>query len=172
MPDTSTTLRLLRHSAHDLVREVGLTPPDGYLWRPAEGEWSVHECLTHLRDIEREVFLLRIRRTAAEDRPALEVFDETQYHKDHWNTDEPLEEILADFVSARAEIVAALAGAVDWSRAGTHAVRGPVSLRWQADYALGHTWEHLSQMMRARLAYEVSGRAAASSRRSAAPSAQ
>ena len=109
-----------------------------------------------IEDIEREVFLLRIRRTAAEDRPALEVFDETQYHKDHWNADEPLEEILADFVSARAEIVAALASAADWSRAGTHAIRGPVSLRWQADYALGHTWEHLSQMMRVRLAYEVS----------------
>ncbi|MBI3760310.1 MAG: DinB family protein [Chloroflexi bacterium] len=157
MPDRTTTLRLLRHSAHDLVREVGVLPAAGHLWRPAEGEWSVHECLSHLRDVEREVFLQRIRRAATEDRPSFEIFDEVKYHKEHWNADEPLDAILAGFVNARAEIVNVLAAA-DWSRIGVHASRGPISLGWQADYALGHTWEHMSQILRARLSYELSVR--------------
>lgn len=157
MPDKATTLRLLRHSAHDLVREVGLTPAAGHLWRPADGEWSVHECLTHLRVVEREVFLLRIRRTATEDRPSFEIFDEVAYHKEHWNPGDSVGALLGDFVNARAEIVNVLSGA-DWSRIGVHATRGPVSLEWQADYALGHTWEHLSQIMRVRLNYELKTR--------------
>jgi hypothetical protein len=158
MPDKTTTLRLLRHSAHDLVREVESMPPGGRSWRPAEGEWSAHECLSHLRDVEREVFLHRIRRSLAEERPALEFFDEVKYHQDHWSPDEPPEAILGEFVSIRAEMIALLTPAsADWSRIGIHARRGPVSLEWQANYAVGHTWEHLSQIVRARLAFELAG---------------
>ena len=157
MPDRTTTLRLLRHSAHDLVREVGLMPAAGHLWRPAEAEWSLHECLTHLRVVEREVFLLRVRRTATEARPSFEIFDEVTYQKEHWKPDESVDALLGGFVQARAEMVNILAAA-DWSRLGVHATRGPISLEWQADYALGHTWEHMSQIMRVRLNYELNAR--------------
>lgn len=156
MPDRQATLRLLRNSARDLAREVGLVPPGAALWRPKQGEWSVHECLTHTRDVERAVFLHRIRRMVREDRPALEVFDEVAYQRDHWKADEPLDAILADFLNARAEIVELLGGA-DWSRVGVHAVRGPITLAWQADYTLAHTWEHLSQIMRVRLEHATAG---------------
>jgi hypothetical protein len=159
VPDTNAILRSLRHSAHDLVREVGKMPAEAPLWQPKEGEWSVHECLTHLRDVERQVFLERIRRTLREDRPRLEFFDEVTYHREHWNEAEPLQSILADFTSARAELVNLLAEAPDWTRVGLHATRGPITLEWQAEYALQHTWEHTSQLMRVRLAREVSGNA-------------
>lgn len=154
MPDQAVTLRLLRRSAHDLVREVDLVPAAGHLWKAAQDEWSVHECLAHLRDVERHVFLHRTQRIIVEDRPQLEFYDEVKFHQDHWNPDEPLGSILADFVNARAELVDLLSGA-DWSRVGIHPVRGPITLEWQADYALAHTWEHLSQMMRVRLNYEL-----------------
>jgi hypothetical protein len=155
MPNHESTLRLLRQSADDLEREIGLTAPEAALWRPQEGEWSVHECLTHLRDAEGLIFLHRIRRTIEEERPALPLFDEETYHHEHWSAAEPLQDILAGFLDARKEIVRLLEAAPDWSRKGVHETRGPISLAWQADYALGHTWEHLSQMMRVRLAHEV-----------------
>lgn len=155
MPDRETTLRLLKQSAEDLAREMALTASADALWRPKEGEWSVHECLAHLRNIEREVFLYRVRRTVNEDRPPLEVFDEEAYHRKHWSAAEPLPAMLTGYLSARQEMIDLLAAAPDWSRQGIHATRGPVSLAWQADYALGHTWEHLSQAMRVRLAHEV-----------------
>jgi hypothetical protein len=158
MPDRETTLELLRRSSEDLARETAQMPDAGARWRPKEGEWSVHECLAHLRDIEQQVFLERIRRMVREDRPRLEVFDEVAYHRDHYNPDEPIERLLADFAAARAEIVSLLAGASDWTRGGAHATRGPITMEWQADYALGHTWEHMSQMLRVRLAYELANR--------------
>jgi hypothetical protein len=153
MLDRHTTLRLLRRTAHDLAHEVGLTPPEAAVWRPAEGEWSVHETLTHLRDVERLVFLPRLQRVTAEDRPYLPYFDEVAYHKEHWSPDEPLADLLAGFVHDRAAECELLEQAADWERLGVHQTRGPVSLAWLAEYAIGHTWEHLSQIMRVRLAY-------------------
>jgi len=144
------TLRLLRAQAHQLSHELALMPAEAMLWKPAPEEWSVHECLTHLRDIERQVFLVRITRVIKEDTPHLPFFDEAAYHKEHWNPDEPIQNILADFVAARAAEVSLLESA-DWSRTGVHATRGPISLGWLADYTAGHSWEHLSQIMRVRL---------------------
>lgn len=149
------TLRLLRRTAHDLAAEIAQTAPEAALWRPAEGEWSVHETLTHLRDAERQIFLPRLRRVTAEDRPALAVFDEAAYHQANWNPAEPLAHILADFVADRGAEVALLEAAADWGRVGLHQTRGPVTLAWLAEYAVGHTWEHHSQILRARLSWET-----------------
>lgn len=155
MFDRHTTLRLLRRSAHDLAREIEAVPPEAALWRPAEGEWSVHETLTHLWIAERLIFLPRLQRVAAEDRPALALVDEAAHHKQLWRAETPLASLLADFVADRAQEVALLEQAADWSRVGVHETRGPVSLAWLAEYTVAHTWEHLAQIMRARLAYHT-----------------
>ena len=160
MVERDSTLHLLKQSAEDLVREVGLTPPEARQWRTKPGEWSLHECLVHLRDIECQVFLPRLRRMIAEERPWMANFDEATYHREHWNADEPADAILAQYVNARNEIVELMAGAPDWARPGVHETRGPITLGWQVEYALGHTWEHLSQIMRVRLAREISANAA------------
>jgi hypothetical protein len=153
LPD-NYLLRTLRMQSHQLLHEVGLLAPDVVLWKPAPAEWSAQECLTHLRDTERNVFLVRIERMVNEDNPALVLFDEAAHHAEHWTPDEPIQNILADFVADRGAEVALLEKA-DWSRPGIHPVRGPITLGWLANYTLGHTWEHLSQMMRARLAYDT-----------------
>ena len=153
LPNTYT-LRLLRAQSHQLAREIDLMPADAVLWKPEPAEWSVHECLTHLRDGERQVFRPRMARIVGEGNPTLPVFDEVTYHKEHWNPDEPIQNIVADFVEDRAAEVALLEAA-DWARPAVHAVRGPITLAWQADYVLAHTWEHLSQIMRVRLSYAV-----------------
>lgn len=154
MLERQTTLRLLRRSAHDLAGEIAQTPAAAGLWRPAESEWSVHETLTHLRDAERQIFLPRLRRVCAQQQPDLPAFDEGAYHKAHWDPAEPLDQILADFLADRGAEVALLEAAADWGRLGRHQTRGPVSLAWLAEYALGHTWEHLAQIMRVRLSRE------------------
>lgn len=149
LPDLHV-LRLLRSQSHLLTHEIGLMPADAVLWKAAETEWSVHETLTHIRNIEREVFRYRLTQTATLDTPPLPFFDEGAYHKEHWNATEPIQNILADFVADRAAEVALLETA-DWSRTGQHETRGPLTLEWQANYIVNHTWEHLSQIMRVRL---------------------
>lgn len=154
MTDQQAILQALRASADDLQRELERLPEAAALWRPAEGEWSQHECLTHIQICERHIFLPRLRAIAEQDRPALPVIDERAIMQREWNPRRPRAELLADFLEARYEELNLL-GLGDWSRMGVHAARGPISMGWVAQYALGHTWEHMSQMMRARLDYET-----------------
>jgi hypothetical protein len=52
-------------------------PPDEFLSRPAAGEFSLVEQACHLRDLEREGYLVRVRRMLSETLPTLEGFDGT-----------------------------------------------------------------------------------------------
>lgn len=48
---------------------------DDLVSRPGDDEFSLVEHACHLRDLEREGYLVRVRRVLAEDQPALEPFD-------------------------------------------------------------------------------------------------
>ncbi len=143
------TLRMLRAQSHQLTHEVSLIPDDVVMWKPAETEWSAWECMLHIAMAERHVFLLRIKRIVEEDNPQLVIFDEAEQMKQQATSKVTIQQLLADFVDARAQEIALLENA-DWSRAGQHPTRGSITAQWLAEYALGHTWEHLSQMMRVR----------------------
>ena len=152
MTDQQSVLHALRASVDDLGRELDRVPAEAAAWRPAENEWSQLECLKHLQVAERHIFLVRLRAMAAQDNPILRVIDEKELlEKSPVNS---RDELLADFLGARNEEITLLE-THDWSRSGVHEARGPISMGWTAHYTLGHTWEHLSQMMRVRLNYET-----------------
>lgn len=152
MTDQTALLQSLRASADDLARELDCLPEEAATWRPAEGEWSQLECLKHTQLVERHIFLVRLRAMAQQDNPPLPVIDENELMQKAAPASRA--DLLTDFLAARKEEISLLETR-DWSRPGVHAVRGPISIGWIANYALGHTWEHLSQMMRVRLNYET-----------------
>ncbi len=152
-------LSALRTSAADLTQEVQRLPAEGALWRAGEGEWSQHECLTHMWISEHFVFLPRLRAMASEDNPRLPLVDEVALQKQQWSPDRTRDDLLAAYLADRqAELE--LLEKVDWSRPGVHETNGPLDIAWVAHYALGHTWEHMSQMVRVRLRYALSHRQA------------
>ena len=153
MLDQKTILRDLRTAAEAVTAEVSRLPAAAALWEPEPGEWSQHQTLTHLNICEQRIFLPRLQRVAAEENPALAWVDEPEIMKREWNPQRAREELLKEYLACREQELALLEKA-DWSRRGTHATRGPVSLGWLASYALSHTHEHLSQMMQVRLNYE------------------
>jgi hypothetical protein len=154
MMDEQTIWNALQTSADDLARELERLPEAAATWRAAEGAWSQHECLTHLQICERHIFLPRLRAIAHQDNPRLPVVDEGALMQAEWNPQHPRAALLDDFRAARREELALLEQH-GWSRQGVHETRGPISSAWVAAYALAHTWEHLSQMMRVRLYYET-----------------
>jgi hypothetical protein len=158
MTDRDSLLHALRLSADLLARELERLPEAAATWRTAEGEWSQHECLTHLQICERHIFLPRLQAMAAQDNPFLPLVDEVALMQREWSPQRPRADLLADFVEARhAEI--ALLEAGDWARPGVHQSRGTITMGWVAHYALMHTWEHLGQMMHVRLDHETRARA-------------
>lgn len=152
-------LAALRTSASDLTHEIQRLPPEAALWRPSDSDWSQHECLTHLWIGEHYVFLPRLRAMAAEDNPFLPVVDEVALQKQQWNPDRSRDDLLAAFLADRQSELELLE-TVDWSRPGVHETNGPLDIAWVAQYALGHTWEHMSQIVRVRLRHALSHHAA------------
>ncbi len=156
MIDKNAIVAGLQAAAADLEREVARLPAASKLWKPSENDWSQHECLTHIWIGDHYVFLPRIRAMAEQDNPFLPLVDEGALQKSEFNADRSREDLLAGFQADRAAELALLAQS-DWDRVGTHETNGPISIGWVAQYALGHTWEHMSQMLRVRLAHTLRG---------------
>ena len=153
--DRTTTLELLQRSADDLEKLVQAIPADQLHWHE-DNEWSAHETLSHVAEIERNVFLVRIHRVTNEDQPLLKYFDEIGWHQAHYDPGRPSADLLADFVNARQQEIDRLRGAADWTRWGWHeTIQKRHTLDYLARYALNHTWEHLNQIATTQLHCEL-----------------
>jgi len=62
------SLSLIAPAIEDALSRI---PPDKIMSRYGAGEWSLGEHICHLRDIEVEGYMVRIRRILNEDRPSL-----------------------------------------------------------------------------------------------------
>ena len=79
LPRVGLTEAIERLGAMPAFLEAALeaASADELAFRPGEGELSLTEQACHLRDLEREGYLVRVRRILAEETPALEGFDGT-----------------------------------------------------------------------------------------------
>ena len=80
--------------------------------RPAGGEFALVEQACHLRDLDREAFIVRARRILAETLPELEPFDGDAVARERGYLAQDAAAAARDFATARAELAAFLA-AVD-----------------------------------------------------------
>ena len=120
--------------------------------RPGEGEWSMKEVVAHFLKVERDVFLLRLKRIVNEDHPRFESFDPEAWaaERDHRQGD--FMDDWRGFAEARAATAAFLQGlppaAAD--RIGLSGFFGPVTLAQYATHIVDHDIEHLSQLQACR----------------------
>ena len=126
-------------------REECLQALDPYAPVDAEG-WNVHQIAVHTRDVDELVYGLRARRTAVEDNPEFPNFDGDAYMAAHYNSGEPLHELLDRFVEnvqALVELLRALP-AEAWSRVSRHTtLGGNLTLQSWVEKDLAHIEEHL-----------------------------
>jgi hypothetical protein len=151
-----TLLQALADSAEQVALEVARLPAEAALWQPGEKDWSQHAALTHMWIADHFVFLPRLQAMIAQENPPLPLVDEVALQAREWDPARPRAALLEGFLADRAAEITLLR-AHDWRRPGVHETLGPISVGWVAHYALGHTWEHLSQMLRVRLMYQVRG---------------
>ena len=122
-------------------------PEQAWKKTPAPAEWCLTEIICHLRDVEREVTLPRIRKLLTEQNPFLvgEVTDvwvkERQYARQDGH------QALADYTSARKEALRLLEGlGSEWSRPARHAIFGPTTLQELIGFTAGHDRAHVQQI--------------------------
>lgn len=88
---------------------------------------------------------MRVRRTLTEHYPAFPKFDANTWAAQHYDPDEPLEKILAEFESSIHAMVEQLKIQPDsaWSRLGRHETQGDRTLQIWVERSLEHIQEHL-----------------------------
>ena len=119
------------------------------LWRlrPANGEWSVTEIICHLRDVDREVHLSRLRSLIAQKEPFIAgvVSDRWAIERNYQAQDGRA--ALAELAAARIELLALLPIQEDaiWQRRGRHTFFGPTSFLELVCLVLEHDELHIEQ---------------------------
>ncbi|HEY6967073.1 MAG TPA: DinB family protein [Burkholderiales bacterium] len=90
-------------------------------WRPSPGQFSLVEHACHLRDLEREGYLVRVRRMIEEKMPALEPFDGTAVARERDYLSQDARLAAQQFAAARREVTGLLAPLTpaDLARAAT-----------------------------------------------------
>jgi hypothetical protein len=137
----------LRSTPAAIATLVSTLPLDGWRRRPESAEWCLTEIICHLRDVEREVNLPRVRKLLAEENPFLpgEVTD--RWVEERHCIEQDGRQALADFIAARKEAIGLLNGLqAEWSRMARHAIFGPTSLLELVGFVAGHDRAHIQQI--------------------------
>lgn len=113
-----------------------------------EGGWNAHQVIVHMRDVNALVYPPRLYRILDEENPTFDNFDGEAWMAAHYDPNEQLEAILAEFSRQCAEVVDRLRSLPSkaWNRPGTHPSYGTHPLQWWAERMLAHIEEHLVQI--------------------------
>lgn len=140
-----------------LREAIARVPAEAMQWRPAPGEFSVHEVAVHCADAE-TVDAARIRYLAAERDPVIVGYDESEWARALDYHSHPLEAALAtvDAVCANTTALIERLPETAWAAAGRHTSSG----RHTADDWLmtcsEHIVEHIAQINRNLEAWRAS----------------
>jgi FMN phosphatase YigB (HAD superfamily) len=129
---------------HSLSKEV---PLDGWLKPPAPYEWCLAEIVCHLRDVEAEVNLPRLRKMVDEDNPFLPGIDTEPWALQRKYNSQNCRQALDDFIAARMESVALLENLepAAWLRTARHSILGPTTLQGIVGATTSHDRLHIQQ---------------------------
>ena len=124
---------------------------------PAPGKWSARQIVAHLADAEL-VGAHRFRQVIAEDNPSITAFDQDAWARNLDYARRKPKQSLETFRRLRAENYDLLKTLPEetFARAGTHSVRGRITLRTMLEDYAAHAESHARQLQELREAYKKS----------------
>jgi hypothetical protein len=113
-------LEMLAAMPEFVAGAIARAPADALQWKPAPEEFSLVEHACHLRDLEREGYLVRVRRMLAEVLPDLPGFEGATIAQERHYLAQDAHAAARDFAMARAELLSRLHAltAADLAREG------------------------------------------------------
>ncbi len=114
-----------------------------------EGEWSIRNVLSHLRDAQ-GVLDFRVHLLINEDNPVIESKAVFEWAKDEVERPPTAEEVFNTYLTSREKTVESLEriSLLDWWREGRHEEFGVVSIKQQVSYFATHELTHLPQIQK------------------------
>ena len=118
---------------------------------PAPGEWNPVQILCHLRDVDAEVNLPRIRRILTEDTPQLTGIDTDGWAESRHYAEQSGPDATDAFMQGRMEMLRQLVelSNSDWLRACRHTIFSRTTLAELVSFMATHDRSHLQQLCRA-----------------------
>jgi FMN phosphatase YigB (HAD superfamily) len=116
--------------------------------RPSENEWSPTEILCHLRDVDRDVNLVRLPLLLQENNPFLQAVDSDPWAVERSYQTQDGKQALSDFMYNRIKLLDMLSSlpADGWKIPARHAIFGPITLQELVGIIVSHDQAHLNQM--------------------------
>jgi beta-phosphoglucomutase-like phosphatase (HAD superfamily) len=144
---TDALLALLRATPAVLGGQYDGIPAHLLAERPEPGEWSLVEIQCHLRDVEKEVNLPRLRKMFEQANPFLPGMDTDPWAEQRQYIQQEGRQAWQDFTSARMESLTLLetASAEDWQKPARHAILGPTRLEELVRIISSHDRMHIQQ---------------------------
>jgi FMN phosphatase YigB (HAD superfamily) len=143
---------LLAGNLSALMSDLAEWPREKWSRRPSANEWSLTEIVCHLRDVEQEVNLPRLRAVIEQENPFIAGADTDPWalERDYAAQDGP--RALRDFAQARKASTRLLRGQPPgiWTRTARHAIFGPTQLVEIVGWFLDHDLIHLEQVRKTK----------------------
>jgi hypothetical protein len=113
-----------------------------------QGGSPVHRALARLRNMEKLVYSTRLQKILNEEMPYIEMFEIADWEQAHYQQNESLENMLAEFSALRQQQLQRLRQltAEQWVRHGRHSIFGVRTMLWWAERTLEHTTRQLNEI--------------------------
>jgi hypothetical protein len=139
-------LNKLSGSTHQLESSI-LAAKDPM--QPLEsGGWNMHQVITHMRDVNKHVYLPRLHLILEQDNPMFEDFDAEAWMIEHYAPGEAMGSLVSQF-GEQCQACSNWLGGLPveaWNRPGKHPTLGTHSLQWWVERLLAHISEHIRQL--------------------------
>jgi len=123
-------------------------PAEQWARGPGSEEWSLNEIICHLRDVDAEVNLPRLRAFLKETNPFIAGQTTDDWVKERDYDQQDGREALRALTTGRKGLVATLAALSpeDWHRRARHSIFGPTDLREMTGFIAEHDRSHVQQV--------------------------
>jgi len=142
----------LRLATEDVAWAVRGLATNQWHYKPSEDEWSIHEHLAHLRDMEQEVYLPLLRWATVADMLDPLDYNRREWHEQRYDHEQPLRDVMDDLARIRDEELTIFRDMTDvtWTRYRTDTRWGPLTCQWLAELMYRHVLDHLQGIMALR----------------------
>jgi hypothetical protein len=132
----------------ELSRIAAAMPANTWQLSSEQGAHTPHYSLTHLRELDAQVFSPLLRSIADQGTPLLPVFDDIAWMASHYASKKPAQLILEEFIYLRRQEIQWLQALpqASWSLSARHPWWGMHTLQWWVELQLDYSYQHLREI--------------------------
>lgn len=147
MDKPSSLMAVLRSTSAVLEGELNPWSDNLYKIESVPDEWSIIEVLCHLRDVEKEVNIPRIKKILVDENPFIIAENTDRWADERDYATQNGIDALKDFMNARKETLGLLDNlTTEWERTARHSIFGSSTLRELIGVIAGHDKNHVRQI--------------------------